>query len=276
MNTFNISLANTEVLGEEVKKIWDANAEWWDDKVGDGNEFQVKLIEPATERLLALKHGDTVLDIACGAGRFARRMAEMGAQIVACDFSEKFIARAIEKTKNVAGSIEYHIVDATDEQAMLSLGSNRFDWAVCTMAMMDMVTIEPLMSALRRLLKRGGRFVFSVIHPCFHSAEVIKFSEGFEIDGRYVVRSGVKIWRYLTSFTNKVEGIVGQPEPHYNFHRPLRELFRSGFQAGFVIDGFEEPRLDSTGQSEGGLRWRDMPEISPILVVRMLKIETEI
>lgn len=276
MNTSNRSLTNTEGLGEEVKKIWDTNAEWWDDKIGDGNEFQVKLIEPATEHLLELKHGDTVLDIACGAGRFARRMAEMGAQIVAFDFSAKFIARAIERTKNVADSVEYHIIDASDQQALLALGTDRFDWAVCTMALMDMATIDPLMSALGRLLKKGGRFVFSVIHPCFHSAEVMKFSEGFEIDGRYVVRNGVKIWRYLTSFANKVEGIIGQPEPHYNFHRSLNELFRSGFQAGFVIDGFEEPRLDLAGQSGGGLHWRDMPEIPPILVVRMLKIDSEL
>ncbi|MFQ6043062.1 MAG: hypothetical protein ACE5PV_19585, partial [Candidatus Poribacteria bacterium] len=32
----------------EARRIWDANAEWWDDKIGDGNEFQCELIEPAT------------------------------------------------------------------------------------------------------------------------------------------------------------------------------------------------------------------------------------
>lgn len=37
---------------DENRRIWDANARWWDDQIGDGNDFQTVLIEPATERLL--------------------------------------------------------------------------------------------------------------------------------------------------------------------------------------------------------------------------------
>ena len=44
----------------QTTEIWDALAEWWDDKIGDGNNFQDYLIEPATERLLALKPGELV------------------------------------------------------------------------------------------------------------------------------------------------------------------------------------------------------------------------
>src|SRR4029079_14346525 len=83
---------------EENRRIWDANARWWDDRIGDGNDVQTLLIEPATERLLAIAAGDRVLDVACGAGRFARRMAELGARVVAFDASAEFIARARERT----------------------------------------------------------------------------------------------------------------------------------------------------------------------------------
>ena len=61
-----------ELAGENLE-IWNANAAWWDDRIGDGNEFQTHLIEPASERLLDISAGDYILDIACGAGRFARR-----------------------------------------------------------------------------------------------------------------------------------------------------------------------------------------------------------
>ena len=37
---------------DENRRIWDANAHSWDDRIGDGNDFQTLLIEPATERLL--------------------------------------------------------------------------------------------------------------------------------------------------------------------------------------------------------------------------------
>jgi 2-polyprenyl-3-methyl-5-hydroxy-6-metoxy-1,4-benzoquinol methylase len=111
---------------DENRRIWDANALWWDDRIGDGNDFQTLLIEPATERLLDVVGGDTILDTACGAGRFARRMAELGARVVAFDQSAEFIARARERTSSGA-TVEYHVVDAANAEGCLSPGSNRFN-----------------------------------------------------------------------------------------------------------------------------------------------------
>jgi len=257
----------------EVRRIWNANAEWWDDKIGDGNEFQCELIEPATERLLNVSPGETILDVGCGAGRFARRMAELGAYVVAFDFSERFIKRAKQRTPPNVKNIEYHVVDATDEQQILALEMNRFDAAVATMALMDMSSIEPLMSALSKSLKPGGRFVFSVIHPCFQTPETCKFAEQFETDGKITLWSGVKVAKYLTPTVWKSQGIVGQPELQYYFHRPLSMLLRAGFDVGFVVDGLEEPAFKEGANERGGLRWRDLPEIPPVLVMRMRLLE---
>ena len=74
-------------LNRETQQIWDANARFWDARFGEGNDFQRTLIGPATERLLALQPGELVLDAACGNGAFSRRMAELGARVVAFDFS---------------------------------------------------------------------------------------------------------------------------------------------------------------------------------------------
>src|SRR5215470_2899650 len=98
-------------LADENLRIWNANAGWWDDRIGDGNDFQTLLIEPATERLLAIERGDRILDIACGAGRFARRIAALGARIVAIDQSAAFIERARSRTPH-GTSIEYHVGNA--------------------------------------------------------------------------------------------------------------------------------------------------------------------
>ena len=62
----------------QTAKVWDRLAEWWDDKIGDGNSFQDYLIEPASERLLTLQPGEQVLDIACGAGRWLTRSSASG------------------------------------------------------------------------------------------------------------------------------------------------------------------------------------------------------
>src|SRR5437762_3130729 len=190
---------------DENRRIWDTNAFWWDDRIGDGNTFQTILIEPATERLLDVGTGDTILDVACGAGRFARRMAALGGRVVAFDYSAAFIARARERTPSDAG-IEYHIVDAGNAMALQSLGSNRFNKAVCTMAMMDMPEIGPLFATLSEVLTAGGVFVFSVSHPCFHSAAIQRFAEIEEQQaGRHAIRSGVKVSSYLSPFARKTE-----------------------------------------------------------------------
>lgn len=255
--------------GQENRRLWEVNALWWDDRIGDGNDFQRVLIEPATERLLGLAAGDVVLDVACGAGRFARRMARLGATVVACDYSGKFIERARQRGRSESIEVEYHVLDAGDEQALLALGRGRFDRAVCTMGLMDMPCIDPLMRALAALLKPAGRFVFSVTHPCFHSAGIERFAEMHEQEaGRHVFRSGVKVWAYLTPAARKTEGIIGQPEPQYYFHRPLQTLFEAGFRAGFVIDALAEPGFPA-GAGGQGLRWDDMPDIPPVLAARL-------
>jgi SAM-dependent methyltransferase len=253
----------------DTRRIWDVNARWWDDQIGGGNDFQDLLIEPATERLLAIAPGDVVLDIACGAGRFARRIATRGARVVAFDHSTEFVARARERTPADI-KVEYRVVDASSIEGLLALGSSAFDKAVCTMALMDMPSVTPLFSVLPRLLRPGGCFVFSVTHPCFHGNGAQRFAEAHEEShGRQVMQTGVKVSSYLSPRAYKSEGIVGQPEPHWVFHRPLSVLLEEGFAAGFVVDGFEEPRLAPRDGSRAGVGWHDMPEIPPVLVARM-------
>ena len=55
---------------------------------------------------------------------------------------------------------------------------------------------------------------------------------------------------------------------HTPFHRPMSVLFRFGFEAGFVVDGIEEPRFPEHAP-KAGVRWHDMPDIPPIVVGRM-------
>ena len=138
------------------------------------------------------------------------------------------------------------------------------------MALMDMPCLEPFMRSLGQLLKPNGCFVFSVVHPCFHSAPVQRFMEMYEEQaGRHVVRKGVKVWKYLTPEARKTEGIVGQPEPQYYFHRPLHMLLDVGFRAGFIVDALEEPAFPPEATELMNVRWMDMSEIPPIMVVRM-------
>ncbi len=253
----------------ESYEIWEANAAWWDDRVGEGNQFQTKLIGPATDRLLRPQERETILDIACGNGNYARHLADLGAQVVACDFSSVFIERAKERSIGYEDRIMYQIVDVTKKNQLLALGSGRYDAAVCTMALMDITTIEPLASALQRLLKTEGRFVFSITHPCFNSGSFSRVIEEEDKDGKLVETPAIKVVDYRDEKPRKGLGIIGQPEAHYYYHRTLTSLMSTFFDNGFVLDGLEEPFFEPSDEARSPFSWSNFSQIPPVLVARL-------
>ncbi len=259
----------TEQLAELSRDIWDQNAPAWDEYMGEGGGFQRVLIGPVTERLLALQPGERVLDIACGNGGFSRRMAALGAYVVAADFSAKFIELARARTVEHADRIAYHVADATDERQLLALGENSFDAAVCTMGIMDMPAVDPLMAGMRRLLKPGGRFVFSVMHPCFNGEAIARYEEEEDRAGTLIHTRGVRVSKYKSMGVSKGIGILTQPVPQYYFMRTISTLLGSAFQAGFVVDGFEEPAFPPKPDADASLSWGSFSDIPPVMIVRL-------
>lgn len=255
---------------DETRAVWDANADFWDARMGEGNDFVEVLCWPALTRLLALQGGEKVLDIACGNGLTSRRLAAQGAEVVAFDFSERLIAHARVRTAPGA-PIRYSVCDATDEAALLALGGEgQFDAALSNMALFDMAEIAPLFRALARLLKPEGCFVFSVLHPCFNNPHSALVAELEDRGGDLLTTFAAKVWGYLTPFTAHALAMRGQPRAQLVFHRPLQELLGIALAAGFVLDGLEE-RAFPVGHPVGPhpISWGRFSEIPPVLVARV-------
>ncbi|MBN1350485.1 class I SAM-dependent methyltransferase [candidate division KSB1 bacterium] len=253
-------------LKEDCRRIWETNADCWD-QISDRVGWHELLIVPATERLLGAKEGERILDIACGNGNFSRRLASMGADVVAFDFCSNLIEKARSRTLENIERIDYRVMDATDTQAMLSLGDSCFDAAVCCMGLFDIMEISPLASALPGLLKPAGRFVFSIMHPCFNSGNFKKVTEITEINGKIETEYAIKRSTYIRNLTHKGLALAHQPEPQYYFHRSIHEIFKPFFKAGFIIDGLEEPVFDSA-DTTNSLSRQLYKEIPPVMVIR--------
>jgi 2-polyprenyl-3-methyl-5-hydroxy-6-metoxy-1,4-benzoquinol methylase len=271
MSDFELKAAH-----EQTRAAWNVNATYWDEFMGEGNDFVETLIWPPVQRLLALQPGARVLEIACGNGLYARKLASLGVDVIATDFAPEMIARAKARPSPAAGKIEYGVLDATDETALLALGKRAlgerpFDAAICMMGLMDMSEIAPLMRALARLLRPGGRFIFAIMHPCFNSVHTTLMGEQEDRQGKAVTTYSVKISGYMTPSVARGAALRGQPVPHVYFHRPLHEVLGAGFSAGFVLDALEE-RAFPPGHPPGrnAISWgRNFSEIPPALVVRM-------
>ncbi|HYW42840.1 MAG TPA: class I SAM-dependent methyltransferase [Bryobacteraceae bacterium] len=237
--------------------------------MGEGNRWHRQLVAPATERLLAIRAGERALELACGNGQFARRLAELGAHVVACDFSSAQLECARRRTVANADRIEYRLADLTKEEDLAGLGAGEFDAAVCNMALMDIAAITPLLHAVRGALKAGGRFVFSVPHPCFNTSGTTMLAGRDDYEGEGTLTLSIRVRRYRTLGPQKAIGIAGQPLTHYYFHRPLGTLLPACFRAGFVLDGLEEPALERGPETAHALRWGNFSEIPPVLVARL-------
>ncbi len=262
-------MASGDHDNETARVAWNANAQFWDDRMGEGNDFFNLLLWPAVERLLHPRAGVQILDIACGNGLTSRRLARLGAKVIAVDFAQELIALANAHTGGI--EIDYRVVDVTRVDALVNLGETRFDAALCNMALMDLADIEPLMTALPQLLRPGGTFVFSVLHPCFNNPSTVQVAEQADREGTFEMTYSVKVSRYLTPYTQVGAAMHGQPVPHPYFHRSLGTLIAAGLRAGLVLDGLEEPAFPPN--YSGGttaLSWSGrFSEIPPVMVVRM-------
>ena len=253
-------------MSSDSNEAWQVQAGPWDDRMGDdGNDFHLLLVRPVTEKLLQLRPGERVLDIACGNGIFSRRLARLGAQVTAVDVSATLIDRARARG-GADDAVDYRVLDAASEGQLMELEHGSYDDAVCNMALMDMAEIDPLAKSLARLLIPNGRLVFSVTHPCFNSAGTSRVVEEYRDEEGIQQRRAIKVTSYITPQSGQAVGIDGR-SLQYSFHRPIGVLLRCFFSAGFVLDELEEPVFEP--QEERELGQGRFPEIPWALVARM-------
>ena len=178
--------------------------------------------------------------------------------------------RAQERGQQTGYPIQYQVVDATDESALLALGESHYDALVCTMAIMDIPTVVPLYRAARRLLRAAGRMVIATAHPAFNSVNPVFFAELVDESGTLVTHKGLKLEAYLDVQPQKGTGTPGEPAPHYYFHRPLHQLLGEAFRAGLVLDALEEPGFTKEDADNAPpLSWRVVRQLPPVLTCRL-------
>lgn len=129
-----------------------------------GGDVQRHIVAPAMLEMIGPVHGKQVLDLFCGAGYLSRRLAALGADVTAVDSSERLIGIAGEIKNREHDGIKYAVAEPTD---LSVIEDSSFDDIVCNMGLMLSRDLAGTIAELARLVKLGGRFIFSVLHPCF-------------------------------------------------------------------------------------------------------------
>jgi ubiquinone/menaquinone biosynthesis C-methylase UbiE len=107
---------------------------------------------------LAPRRGEKVLDAACGTGRYAAALHAQGVEVIGLDFSPAMLAVARRRLPCI------RMIEA-DLNGPLPLDSGSFDAVVCAQALKHVQDLSRPFNEFGRVLRDGGRFVFSVTHP---------------------------------------------------------------------------------------------------------------
>lgn len=215
------------------KSEWDKLAEWWNAEVGEKGTWQQQHdINPVMFKILGNIKNKKILEIGCGNGNFARSLAKKGAKVTALDLSKKLIAFAIEKERSKPLGIKYFVRDAAN---LRGLKSKSFDIVVANMCLMDIVDAAGVTKEVSRVLKKNGRFVFSITHPVFNAFGQ-KWTIIQERGKKYFARA---IYKYLSSSREKFKTWASGVKTTY-YHRSIEAYFRYLRNSGFLIDEFRE------------------------------------
>ena len=209
---------------------WGKVSTQYDDLLERGKDtYQGKLILPNLKRLLQIKKGERVLDLACGQGFFAERLMTPGALMDGVDISKEMIALARSRKT----SVRYEVANAVS----LPFESGVFDKIFSVLAVQNFEDLSGSFKEAARVIKEKGLFLMVINHPAFRNP---KFSSwGFDDKKGVQYR---RVDRYLSESKVEIEMNPGLKNDlqTISFHRPLQAYAKALANAGFLIARIEE------------------------------------
>lgn len=241
--------------------LYDTDTDYYlqvvDSMLSEPDGFWGAMLRCFDRRLTDLIPGRAVLDLACGEGHLSRRLCAFGpAQITAVDLSSNLLNAARQRAQGLP--IQFVRDDA---QQLNQVVTASMDIVVSSLAIMDIPSHERLFAAVWRVLRPGGTFVFSMMHPCFEAPFHLRDAPQFMTDDTgkklgYIIRrySNTEHW---TSGSDTMRGRFGA------YHRPLSAILNALHSQGFVFEGLDEP------VTAGGDLFAHVPRTAVIQVRRV-------
>lgn len=210
---------------------WGGVADWYDRLLTDNKDtYQREVILPHLLRLMAIRHGETVLDLACGQGFFTASFLREGAKVVGADIAPELVALA---KKNLPKEARLHVAASHDVR---QVASETMDKVVIILAIQNIEDVKGTLAECARVLKPGGVLHLVMNHPAFRVPK--RSAWGWDKDGTQYRR----IDGYLTETKEKIEMHPGGKPGTLtlSFHRPLQFYAKALVRAGFALTDMEE------------------------------------
>jgi SAM-dependent methyltransferase len=211
------AFAGGEVIGEADART--GYRSWSESYDEPGNPI-IAIEEPVVWSLVDPLPPGRALDAACGTGRHARHLADLGHEVTGVDLTPEMLSRASASVPEAA-FLEGDVRDIPAED-------DHFDLVVCGLALAHLADLGAGISELARVLRPGGRMVVSVLHPFqAHLGWHAPFADATGRRGfvREHPHTHADYWAAFRSAGLRVQGCV-EPELTADHARAKRRAFR--------------------------------------------------
>jgi len=129
----------------------------WSVRYDEPGNPLIAIEEPVVWRLLEGIAPGRALDLACGTGRHARRLVELGHRVEGVDLTPEMLQRAAANVPEASFR----------EGDLLAIPrpSGELDLVVCGLALAHVADLHGAATELSRVLRSGGIAIVSVLHP---------------------------------------------------------------------------------------------------------------
>lgn len=233
---------------------YNRNAKQYNAHVSDPGEsiFHSYYEKPALRAELPDLAGKNVLCIGCGSGVDAQWLADNGAQsVVGVDISE----RLIEIGKHERPILDLQVMDMEH----LEFDDNSFDLACSSLAIHYLKTMTPALKEARRVLRPGGLYVVSSMHPIDSSMELWEDEniKSARLDWQKDETTQERMVRgnYMSQDdhgTRAITGFLGDINVtayHRTFSVMLQQILDSGFKIEHCVEPLPLPELKDINPS---------------------------
>lgn len=217
-----------------------ANRQWWDEEavryhvehgqfLGDTDfVWCPEGLREAEARLLGEVEGRRVLEIGAGAAMCSRWLATRGAQVLAVDLSAGMLAQA--SVQNIRTGVRVPLVQA--DAGALPIASGSVDAAFASYGAVPFVAdTATVMAEAARVLKPGGRWVFSTSHPLRWA-----FPDDPGADGLVAGAGGTSYFDRRPYVEVDADGAPVYAEHHRTFGDRVREITAAGLVLTAVVE----------------------------------------
>ncbi|HEC64392.1 MAG TPA: class I SAM-dependent methyltransferase [bacterium] len=146
---------------QKTIKSYNENADRWRKQQEEGLIYHKYIEKPAMYSMLPNLKGSKILSIGVGTGEEVSELISRGAKVTAIDLSKSMLA--IAKREN--SEAEFHLMDMTK----LKFDAESFDFVYSSLAIHYVEDWSVVYKEVKRVLKKGGEFLFSTTHPISES-----------------------------------------------------------------------------------------------------------